>query len=334
MMTDLAKHLGAFLREYLPRDSGASPHTVSSYALCFKLFVGFVSERLDVRPCLLETDDLGVELILDFLEHLENECGNSVRTRNNRLAAIKSFFRYLEFRETHRLDLAGQVRAIPLKRVDEPLIDTLSREELTALLDAPQTNSFSGIRDRAMLHLTYAAGLRVSELVGLTLDDLRKPNLDTVHVMGKGRRMRIMPLWKETKPLLRHWLAIRPDSADTHFFLNARATAMTRQGFNHRVAVHLETARKQQPSLSNKRVSPHTLRHACALHILETTGDIRKVSLWLGHASIQSTEIYLRVDPSEKHDIIAAGFPPGIRKGSFKDAPDRLIAILSDMARQ
>ena len=333
-MTDLVKHLAAFVREYLPRDCSASPHTIASYALSFKRFVQFASETLGVRPCRLQISHLSVDLILDFLDHLEHQCGNSVRTRNSRLAALKSFFRYLEFREIAWLELARQVHAIPFKRFDQPLIETLSREQLKALLNAPDPNTFSGIRDRAMLHLTYAAGLRVSEIVGLTLGDLQNPAFDAVHVLGKGRRERVLPLWKQSRLLLRQWLAIRPDSPDPHLFLNARARAMTRQGFSHRMAVHLQTARRHQPSLRRKRVSVHTLRHACALHILEVTGDIRKVSLWLGHASIHSTEAYLRVDPSQKHGIMAAGFPASIRKGSFRKPPDHLMAILSDAARQ
>ena len=335
MKTDLIKHLTIFLKEYLPRDCGASPHTVSNYALSFKLFIGFVSEQLGVRPSQLEIDHLSVERILDFLEHLENDLSNSVRTRNNRLAAIRSFFRYLEFARADCLALARQVHAIPLKRFREPLMVTLSREEVKALLEAPPTDTLIGIRDRAMLHLAYSAGLRVSELVGLMLDDLRGPYLDSVHVLGKGRRERVLPLWKDTRSLLRHWLAVRPKTTALNLFVNVRAEPMTRQGFNHRMAVHLQTAVQRQPSLLlKKRVSPHTLRHSCALHILEATGDIRKVSLWLGHSNLQSTEVYLRVDPCEKLDIQAAGFPAGISKGSFNNAQDRLIAMLSDAARQ
>lgn len=335
MTTDLVKHLSVFLREYLPRDCGFSTHTVSNYALSFKLLVGFVSERFSIRPCQLEIDHLSVERILDFLEHLEKDLGNSTRTRNNRLAAIKSFFRYLEFARADYLDQARQVHAIPLKRFKEPLVDTLNQVEVKALLDAPPPDTFSGIRDRAMLHLAYSAALRVSELVGLMMDDLRMPSLDHIHVLGKGRRERVLPLWKETKVLLREWLSVRPQTACPNLFVNARSEAMTRQGFNHRMAVHLKSAAKQQPSLlSKKLVSPHTLRHSCALNILESTGDIRKVSLWLGHSSIQSSEIYLRVDPCEKLDIQAAGFPSGISKGTFNDAEDRLIAMLTDVSRQ
>ena len=185
-----------------------------------------------------------------------------------------------------------------------------------------------------MLHLAYAGGLRVSELVGLAWADLSQPYLDTVRVLGKGRRERNLPLWKETRAILRTWLTIRPDSACPALFVNARGATMSRHGFSHRLALHVETAGQRRSSISAKRITPHSLRHACALHTLEATGDIRKVSLWLGHASIKSTEIYLRVDPAEKLDIMVAGFPPSIRKGSFKDVPDRLMSILKDARTQ
>ena len=329
-MTDLATYLGAFLREHLPRDRRASRNTIESYAFGFQLLVGFAAEKLSVRPCRIEIEQLTAELILDFLDSLEKERGNTIRTRNLRLAAIKSFFRYLEYRAPACLDLARQVHAIPSKRFDRTLVDYLDRDELQALLDAPDPATANGVRDRAMLHLAYAAGLRVSETIGLKCKDLG-PSPDSVHVIGKGRRERVLPLWKETQSVLRHWLAIRPNGTTDHLFLNSRGTAMSRHGFAYRLALHASAARQKMPSMADKRISPHVLRHSCAMHTLEATGDIRKVSLWLGHASMQATEVYLHTDPVEKLDILAASLPPQIRKGSFQDAPDRLLAMLKDV---
>ena len=333
-MTELASHLGVFLRQHLPRDRNASHHTVLSYADSFQLLVCFTAERLGVRPCRIEIEQLTAPLILDFLDNLERERNNTVGTRNVRLAAFKSFFRYLEYRAPACLDLAHQVHAIPMKRRDEALVESLNRDELRALLDAPDPTTAAGVRDRAMLHLTYAAGLRVSELIGLMCADLARPHLDTVRVTGKGRRERVLPLWQETRSALRDWLAVRPVTGHDHLFLNARGKGMTRHGFAHRLALHAATARQTMPSMASKRIFPHLLRHSCATHTLEATGDIRKVSLWLGHASIQSTEIYLRSDPIGKLDVLAARLPPGLRKGSFKEAPDRLLAILKDARAQ
>ncbi len=333
-MTDFAPHISNYLKTHLPHEQGASNHTVASYAYSFQLLTCFVADRLGIRPCRIKIEQLTCECILDFLDHLERARGNTARTRNARLAAFKSFFRYLEYRVPTCLDLARQIQAIPIKRFEQALSDSLDRDELQALLDAPDVSTQAGVRDSAMLHLAYTAGLRASELVGLACDDLRQPHLDTVRLTGKGRRERELPLWKETRSVLRDWLAVRPDSTDRHLFLNARGAAMSRHGFNHRLGLHVDTARQTVPSMVNKHITPHCLRHTCALHILEATGDIRKVSLWLGHASIQSSEIYLRVDLVEKLDVLQAGLPPQIRKGAFKTAPDRLMALLNDVRSQ
>ncbi len=295
-MAELASPLAKFLREYLPRDKGTSRHTVKSYALCFNLLVVFAAHKHGIRPCKLEIEHLNLKTILMFLEHLETDRGNSVSTRNARLAAIKAFFRFLEFRHPGHLDLAPQVREIPTKKGKVPLISSLDRTETRALLDAPDPGTVSGIRDRAMLCLTYNAGLRVSELVGLALEDLKMPTLDEVRIIGKGRRERILPLWKETRGTPRESLAVRPKSADRHLFLNAMGTGMPRRGFAKRLIVHAQTATQNVPSISRKRVSPHPLRHVCALHTLEATGDIRKVSLWLG-----------ALKPSNHRDVSAGG---------------------------
>ena len=328
-MAELAPPLAMFLREYLPRDRGTSRHTVESYALCFKLLVVFAADKHAIRPCKLEIGHLDIATLLEFLEHLERDRGNGVRTRNARLAAIKAFFRFLEFRRPGYLDLAAQVREIPAKKGEVPLIGSLDRAETRALLDAPDPGTVAGTRDRAMLCLTYNAGLRVSELVGLALDDLKMPALDEVHIIGKGRRERILPLWKETRSALRDWLALRPKSADRHLFLNAMGTGMTRRGFAKRLSLHAQTAAHSVPSIARKTVSPHLLRHACALHTLEATGDVRKVSLWLGHSSVQTTEMYLQADPTDKLDTLDKWRPPSLRKGMFKGVQDELLAMLA-----
>ena len=275
-MTDLAPQVAAFLREHLPRDRRASRHTIASYALTLQLLIGFAANRLTIRPCRLAIEQLTVPLILDFLESLERERGNTVRTRNLRLAAIKAFFRYIEFRVPECLDLALQVSAIPYKRFDRALVDYLDRDEVQALLNAPDTTTSNGIRDRAMLHLAYAAGLRVSELVELKRKDLGL-HLETIHVMGKGRRERVLPLWKETQVALEEWLAVRPESRAGHLFLNARGEKLSRHGFARRLALHVEFVRSKMPSLAGKRVSPHVLRH----YIDCMTMSCNPVRFWL-----------------------------------------------------
>lgn len=327
-MTALAPHLSTFLLEHLPRDRGASRHTIDSYAYAFQLLACFAAKRLRIRPSALQIEQLDAGLILDFLDHIESTRANTPRTRNARLAAIRSFFRFLEYRAPACLNVAMQIQALPAKRVEEPLVDYLTRTELQAVLDAPDRRSRSGIRDRAMLYLAYACGLRVSELTGLQLDDVNRPTIDAIHVLGKGRRERVLPLWKETQTVLRDWLRIRPMADDQAVFLNARGEPIGRHGFANRLATHVKTARRAAPSLIRKSVTPHVLRHTCAIHTLEATGDIRRVALWLGHSSVTSTEIYLRIDPSEKLDILDAGVPPQIKRGTFNGVSDRLLAML------
>ena len=326
-MTPLGPHLNVFLREYLPRQREMSVQTSDTYAYAFQLLVCFSAERLKVTPSELSVEQLDATLVLAFLEHLEKQRENCARTRNSRLAAIKTFFKFLEYRLPSVLDQARRVRAIPIKKTDEVIVGYLNKEEIQALLDAPDPSCRDGLRDRAMLYLAYSGGLRVSELVGLQLADLTLHAQPTIHVMGKGRLERILPLWKETASTLRDWLKVRGDLNGTALFQNARGDLMTRSGFKYILAKHVKTASAKQPSFAKKRVSPHTLRHSCAMHTLHATGDIRKVALWLGHASLQSTEVYLRADPTEKLEAMASLVPPNVRRGHFRP-PDKLLAML------
>jgi site-specific recombinase XerD len=219
-----------------------------------------------------------------------------------------------------------------MKKTDEALVTHLTRAEMKALLDAPDPRTLSGTRDRAMLHLAFAAGLRVSELVGLRLDQVDQRNWASIHVMGKGRRERVLPLWKETAAALKAWIAIRPRTDEPEFFLNSAGHPMTRSGFEHILAKHVRCAGEAQPSIIDKRVTPHVLRHTCAMHTLQATHDVRKVSLWLGHATLQSTEIYLRAGPTGKLEALAAMEPPPLRPGRFR-APDKVLSMLADVRR-
>jgi site-specific recombinase XerD len=326
-MISLSRHLFAYLHEHLPQERQASRHTCDAYAYTFQLLICFASEKLKIQPSSLFLEQLDAPLILAFLNHIENDRKNCARTRNARLAAIKSFFKFVEYRVPSAIDQARRIHAIPAKKIDESLIDFLNREELQAILDSPDPHTRAGLRDRAMLHLAFATGLRVSELVELRIDQLELYPHPLIHVYGKGRRERILPLWKETTMAIRAWLQVRGDSIHPEVFLNARGTAMTRFGFEYVLSKHVKLAAVKQPSLSKKRVSPHVLRHTCAMHTLQATCDIRKVALWLGHASVQSTEIYLRADPNEKLDALSKVTPPTLRRGRFCPS-DRLLEMI------
>ncbi len=326
-MNPIAPHIAAFLRERLPIERRASEHTCDTYAYAFRLLFEFAAKRLRVAPSELHVEDIDAPLVLAFLEYLEDSRRNGPGTRNGRLAAIKSFMRFMEYRLPSALEQVRRILAIPSKKTDTRLVTHLTIAEMKVLLDTPDPHTRHGIRDRAMLHVAYAAGLRVSELVSLRLDNLTfEPRL-CIRVMGKGRRERSLPLWKETGAALRAWLAIRGSASVPEVFLNARGENMTRSGFEYILGRHVATAKARCPSLARKRVSPHSLRHSCAMVTLNATRDIRKVALWLGHASVQTTEVYLRADPSSKLDVLQAVAPPGVRKGHFRP-PDQLIAFL------
>jgi integrase/recombinase XerD len=326
-MTPIAPHISTFLRERLPLQRGASDHTCDSYAYAFQLLFQFASERFQLPPSALVVEQLDAPLIMEFLHYLETTRHNSPRTRNARLVAIKSFMRFLEYRVPALLDHSRRILAIPAKKTDTRLVHYLTVTEMQSLLNVPDLQRRDGIRDRAMLHLCFAAGLRVSELVSLPLKALEFSPKPTVRILGKGRKERMLPLWKETAVDLRNWLAVRGDTPACELFVNARGLPMTRSGFEYILHKHVTTAAQACASLRQKHVSPHVLRHTSAMVVLQATGDIRKVALWLGHDDIQTTEVYLRADPTEKLDAMDAVVPPTLKRGAFR-VPDKLIALL------
>jgi integrase/recombinase XerD len=326
-MTPIAPHITAFLRERLPVERGASINTCDSYAYAFKLLLEYAGNSLRIRPSELSLEQLDASLILGFLKHLETTRSNCRNSRNTRLAAIKSFMRFLEYRVPSALEQIRCILAIPAKKTDTRLVRHLTVDELQSILDAPTPTEWNGIRDRAMLHLCFAAALRVSELVGLRLNDVTLQPQASVLIHGKGRRQRCLPLWRESTAALRAWLSIRTTLSVPELFVNARGEAMTRSGFEYILRKHVSAATKRCPSLASKRISPHVLRHTAALVTLQATRDLRKVSLWLGHANMQTTEIYTRVDPSVKLEVLESVVAPKLRTGRFK-ATDKLIASL------
>ncbi len=328
-MTALAPHLTDYLVDHLPRHRSASTHTVATYAHSFMLLVRFAAERRRCRPIDLQVEDLDPDLILAFLDHIETGRRNSVFTRNIRLAAVRSFFRYIEYKLPTCLDQALRIHALPRKRTTMQLVDALTIDEVRALLAAPDGRTYCGLRDRAMLHVAYACGLRSSELLALQMTAFPLGSLATVRVHGKGRRERVLPLWQETQQALRGWLGARGATTDPTLFLSRTGQPLSRDGLALMVAKHVRQAASVCPSLLSKRVTPHVLRHSCAAHTLAATGDIRKVSLWLGHASLRSTEVYLRADPVEKLAILAAHAPPGVKPGRFRPPSDKLLAMLA-----
>jgi integrase/recombinase XerD len=327
-MIPIAPHITAFFQQRLPLERGASEHTRDSYAYAFKLLLTYASRRLKAAPSQLAVEQIDAPMVVAFLHDLETTRGNGPSSRNVRLAAIKSFMHFLEYRVPSALEPIRRILAIPFKKTESRLVGHLTVQEIQAILDAPAPTTRAGIRDRAMLHLCYAGGLRVSELIGLRLEDLTLQPDASVLVHGKGRRERWLPLWKTTTVAVRAWLAVRGAARVPELFLNARGASLTRSGVEYILRNHVHTARQRCPSLTTKRVFPHLLRHTCALTVLQATKDLRKVSLWLGHAHMQTTEMYTRADPSVKLETLESVIPPRFRSGRFK-ATDTLIALLN-----
>jgi site-specific recombinase XerD len=330
-MHALAPHLTAFFERRLPIERGASECTRASYAYAFQLLLTFASQCFKVGPAELMLEQIDATLVLDFLNDLETSRGNGASSRNVRLAAIKSFMHFLEYRVPSAIEQIRRVLAIPAKKAESRLVRHLTAEETQAILDAPDPTGRDGLRDRAMLHLCYAGGLRVSELTGVRMGDVKFQPQANVLVHGKGRRERCLPLWKTTTAALRAWLAVRGTQSVPELFVSAKGESLTRSGIDYILRKHVRIATRHCPSLATKRVSPHVLRHTCALTVLQATKDLRKVSLWLGHAHMQTTEIYTRVDPSVKLEALESVMPPKLRSGRFK-ATDKLIESLKSLS--
>lgn len=326
-MTPIAPHISAFLQQRLAVDRRASPHTRDAYSYAFQLLFAFASERLGCQPSALCLEQLDAPLVLDFLQHLQVTRQNKPATCNARLAAIKSFMRFVEYRVPATLEQIRAVLAIPVQRTDRKLVRHLTNDDVHAVLDAPDPTTRLGIRDRAMLHVATTGGLRSSELVGLRVDDLGfEGRYVHLRIRGKGRKERALTLWKAVADSLRAWLAVRGKASAPEVFLNARGAPLTRSGLTWVLAKHVAAAASRAP-LTAARVSPHVLRHTCAINVLRATGDLRKVALWLGHEHTQTSEIYLQADPTHKLEVLAMMKPPKLRAGKFRPT-DSLMAAL------
>src|SRR5262249_43375344 len=247
-MIPIAPHITAFLQQRLPIERGASGNTCDSYAYTFKLLFEYASDCLKITPAQLHLEDIDANLVVQFLNHLETIRRNGPGSRNVRLAAIKSFMHYMEHRVPSALEQIHRILAIPSKKTDTRLVKHLTAEEMQSILDAPNPTTHAAIRDRAMLHLCFSAGLRVSELIGVRMNDLKLQADASVLIHGKGRKQRCLPLWKQTASALRAWLVVRGDNPMPELFLNARNQPMTRSGFEYILRKHVSSAAKRCPS--------------------------------------------------------------------------------------
>lgn len=329
-MTLLAPTLQSFFTDRLAQQRRVSPRTVASYRDSLRMLIVFAHHRSGKQPHTLDWDDLTPEMISAFLDHLETHRGNSARTRNLRLTAIRSLFAYASLRHPEHAALIQRVLAIPAKRFDKAIVGFLTAAEIDALVDAPDLSRWEGRRDRALLLLDTQTGLRVSELTGLTCSDVCLGTGAHVRCEGKGRKQRAVPLTADTEAVLANWLVERNGLRDEPLFPTRTGRRLSSDAVERLVRKHATTAAVAQPSITTKTITPHTLRHSAAMALLHAGVDTAVIALWLGHADIRSTHVYLHADMTIKQRALDLTTPTTAKPGRYKP-PDSLLAFLESL---
>src|ERR1039458_4697389 len=329
-MSTLASTLQAFFTDRLMRERDASPHTIAAYRDTMRLLLAFAAARTGIEPSKLDLGDLDAELIGAFLDYLQQERGCSARTRNARLAAIRSLFRYAAFKHPEHAAVIERVVAIPPKRHERTLVTFLTEEEIEALIDAPDRSTWTGRRDHTMIMLDAQTGLRVSELTGLTCADVHLGTGANVNCLGKGRKQRITPLTGSTVAVLRGWLSERGGEGADPLFPTSTGRRLSPDGFESRLAKHAAHATERCPSLNTKKLTPHVLRHTAAMRLLQAGVDTTVIALWLGHEQVETTQIYLHADLAIKEQALAKTTPLNGKTGRYRP-PDTLLAFLDTL---
>ena len=329
-MTAVAPTLEAFFTERLMSQKRASRHTIAAYRDGFRLLIAFVQDRSHKAPSLLEFEDLDAPVIGAFLDHLENVRGNSAQSRNARLAAIHSLFRFAALRHPEHAALIARVLAIPPKRFDRTIVSFLNRAETDALLAAPDRDRWTGRRDHALLTVAVHTGMRVSELCGLTRQDAQLGSGANLRCHGKGRKQRCTPLTPATARVLGVWMLERAGAPGDALFPTSRGRTLSRDAIALLVTKYATIAANTCPTLRAKPVSPHTLRHTCAMDLLKSGVDPAVIALWLGHANLRSVESYIHADMGIKERALERTTPTGTKAGRYRP-PDRLIAFLESL---
>jgi len=330
LQISLATLVQDFFCRRLLTQRNASPQTIASYRDTFRLLFLFVRDHTQKALSTLSLDDFDAPLVLAFLEHLERGRHNSIRTRNLRLVAIRSFMQYVAVREPAALSNVQRVLAIPMKRFDRPLLGFLSREEIQAIIEAPDASTWTGNRDQVMFATFYNTGARVAEMIGLCIGDVSLNGSACVRLHGKGRKERVIPLWNSTARRIKDWLRHIDSRTSSPLFPNRAQQPLSRSGVEHRLRVTACKAMNRCPSLTNKHVSPHTLRHTTAMHLLQSGVDITTIALWLGHESPSTTHLYIEADLKMKERALEK-LQPLPRKKVRYQATDRVLTFLEGL---
>ena len=329
-MTLVAPTLQAFFTDRLTRQLQASPQTIASYRDTLRLLLCFSHDTTGKEPSRLDWEDLDEALISRFLDHLETDRGNSPKTRNLRLTAIRSLFKYAALRHPEHANLIARVLAIPPKRHHKRSVTFLTAPEAKALIDAPDRSRWEGRRDRALLTLAIQSGLRVSELIGLDCDDVTLGTGAHIRCEGKGRKQRAVPLTAPAQAVLASWLTERAGRPHDPLFCTRTGRRLSRDAVEQRVSTHAATATPRCASLTSKQLHPHVLRHSCAMSLLQAGVDTTVIALWLGHADVRSTQPYLHADMTIKERALALVTPTDVKPGRYKPA-DTLLAFLEGL---
>lgn len=322
--------LQAFFTDRLLRQRQVSAHTVASYRDTFRLLLRFAGQRLGKSPSELSLDELDAPFIGEFLDHVEKERGTSARTRNVRLAAVHSFFRYVSLCEPACADRCHRILAIPSKRHQRKPIAFLSRDEMAALVAAPDAQTWIGRRDRTLLLVAIQTGLRVSELIGLRCEEVSLGTGAHLRCDGKGRKQRCTPLGQETAAVMASWLRERKGQPGDPVFSSTHGGALSRDAVERLVTKHAQAAQRRCPSLTRKRITPHVLRHTAAMELLQHGVDRSVIALWLGHESVETTQMYLHADMRLKEQALAHTVPVNIKPGRYRP-DDQLLAFLETL---
>ena len=326
----IAPHVQAFFAEYLCQQRRLSPQTIISCRDTFRLLLTFLRDQTGVEPSAVRMADIDAPVVLRFLNYLEQDRGNSVRSRNIRLSAIRSFFRLVSLRDPDSLGIVTRVLAIPNKREDQKLIGYLTRPEIQALVVAPDQSKWVGRRDHALLLTLYNSGARVSEITMLKRDQAYFGDSTFLQLFGKGRKERTIPLWAETVQVLRAWFQELGEHTPNIAFPSVRGKSLSRDGVDYLLKRAVQRAVVDCPSLTTKKISPHIIRHTTAMHLLQAGVDIATIALWLGHESIETTHVYLQADLAMKEEALGKLDP--IEGGWQRfQAEDPLLAFLASL---
>lgn len=328
--SEFSSLLQKFFVDRLTKQKNVSKATIAAYRDTFRLLLRYAEQHIGKAPSTLTLSDFNATLVLAFLDFLENDRKNCIRSRNARLAAVHSFAKYASLQCPQAIHLLQQILAIPMKRFEKPLGSFLSHDEMESLLSGPDTNTWCGHRDRLLLKILYNTGARVSEVIGIQVADVSLAGSPYIRLRGKGRKQRTIPLWKETASDIRAWIRSQSLKPDQPLLPNRDGSAMTRSNVSERLSIAVSKAIKQCPQLKKRKITPHSIRHATALHLLQSGVDITVIALWLGHESPTTTHIYVEADLAMKERALAAIAPAKTKRARFKPS-DRLLSFLEGL---